>query len=94
LVSEIALLQVELNAAKLEEFEAQEKLIEVTGKLETEVETRKRIEMEINELQKRQTNLEKMLYVESSEHNALKEKYEHEKKMMGEAKRDAEKVEI
>lgn len=90
--SEVSLLQVELNAAKLEEFEAQEKLIEVAVKVEEEAENRRKIEAQVRELQARCANLEQLLGAETSEHKELKEKFEQEKKLMSETKKAADKV--
>lgn len=86
------MLQVELNAAKLEEFEAQEKLIEAAAKAEEEAENRRKIEAQVRELQARCANLEQLLGVESAEHKELKEKFEQEKKLMSETKKAADKV--
>jgi len=92
LTSEVSLLQVELNSAKLEEFEAQEKLIEAAAKAEEEAENRRKIEAELRELQARCANLEQLLGAETAEHKELMEKFEQEKRLMSETKKAADKV--
>jgi hypothetical protein len=88
----VSLLQVELNAAKLEEFEAQEKLIEAATKAEEEAENRRKIEAELRELQARCANLEQLLGAGTAEHKELMEKFEQEKRLMSETKKAADKV--
>lgn len=88
----MSLLQVELNSAKLEEFEAQEKLIEAAAKAEEEAENRRKIEGELRELQARCANLEQLLGAETAEHKELMEKFEQEKRLMSETKKAADKV--
>ncbi|XP_065351188.1 shootin-1-like [Cloeon dipterum] len=92
LTSENSVLQVELNAAKLEEFEAQEKLIETMAKLEEEKAERQKLATEIKELEMRYTNLEQMMGVQTQEYQSLKQKYEEERKLMSNVKKEADKA--
>ncbi|XP_059488652.1 shootin-1-like isoform X2 [Neocloeon triangulifer] len=92
LASENSILQVELNAAKLDEFEAQEKLIETSVWLEQEKQNRAKLELELKEMRERHANLEKITSVQTQEYKALQAKFEEEKKLISDVKKEAGKA--
>lgn len=92
LSSECARLQIELNAARLEEFEAQEQLIESNTQLENERTSRMRAEEELAELKARNNALGRLASLEAEELVALREKFEQKKHAALELRKEADKV--
>ncbi|KAF4533162.1 hypothetical protein B566_EDAN001704 [Ephemera danica] len=92
LSSEAARLQVELNTARLEEFEAQEELVDLISKYESEKCARIRAENELAELQSRTFTLERLASLEAEELVALREKIEEEKETATKMRKEADQA--
>lgn len=89
---EIAYLQAELNAARLQEFEAQENAVDLTSALDEEKNARIRLESEVKELRAMKENLSHVSRLVAAEVTSLREQYEREKETAQRMKSDADKA--
>ena len=87
-------LQAELNSAKLQEFEAQENVMSLTGELEEERSLRLQAETELRELRMMKNNLDRVSRLVATEMTALRELCQQEKEEAQRMKFEADKVKI
>jgi hypothetical protein len=85
-------LQAELNATRLQEFEAQEQAMSLTGELEEEKTRRVRAETELRELRMMKDNLGRVSRLVATEMTALREQCQHEKEAALRMKFEADEV--
>jgi ABC-type transporter Mla MlaB component len=87
-------LQAELNSARLQEFEAQEHAMSLTGELEEERSLRLQAETELRELRMMKNNLDRVSRLVATEMTALRELCQQEKEEAQRMKFEADKVKI
>ncbi|XP_046434545.1 shootin-1 isoform X1 [Neodiprion fabricii] len=92
LSQDVARLQTELNAAKLQEFEAQEQVTLLSSQLEEERALREEGEAKIKEFQKQRENMERVTRMVADEVQALKEQCEKERENAKNMKIEADKA--
>lgn len=81
LSEEVAKLQTELKTARLQEFEAQEQVVNLTAQLDEEVTNRKRIESELTELRAMKQNMGHVSKLVAVEMASLREQCEQEREV-------------
>ncbi|KAL1138236.1 hypothetical protein AAG570_009925 [Ranatra chinensis] len=89
---EIARLQSELNAAKLQEFEAQEQAVELQSSLEEERYKSERLQNELDETRVSKENLVKITRLIAQEVSSLREQCQKEKENAQRLKSDADEA--
>jgi len=92
LTDEVGHLQAELNSAKLQEFEAQENVMSLTGELEEERSLRLQAETELRELRMMKNNLDRVSRLVATEMTALRELCQQEKEEAQRMKFEADKA--
>ncbi|XP_075221950.1 shootin-1-like isoform X2 [Lycorma delicatula] len=89
---EVARLQAELNAARLQEFEAQEQTVELITALDEERTSKKLMGDELQELRRMKDNLSEVSKLVAAEVSALKEQSSRDRQMAEKFKVDADKA--
>ncbi|KAG8244276.1 hypothetical protein J6590_027973 [Homalodisca vitripennis] len=89
---DVARLQAEVNAARLQEFEAQETIVDLTSQLEEERSARTLLESELQELRSMRENLGQVSRLVAAEVSSLREQCEREKMTAQRMKEDADKA--
>jgi nitrite reductase/ring-hydroxylating ferredoxin subunit len=84
--------QAELNATRLQEFEAQEQAMALAVELEEERSRRLRAETELHELRTMKDNLGRVSRLVATEMTALREQCQHEKEEAQRRKFEADEV--
>ncbi|XP_050463555.1 shootin-1 isoform X2 [Cataglyphis hispanica] len=92
LSGEVARLQTELHSARLQEFEAQEQVTQLTTQLEEERALRQKGEEKINEMKVYKGNMERVTKMVTEEVQALKTQCDRERENAKILKIEAEKV--
>lgn len=92
LTEEVGQLQAELNATRLQEFEAQEQAMSLAGDLEEERTRRARAEAELHELRMMKDNLGRVSRLVATEMTALRVQCQHEKEEAQRMKFEADEV--
>lgn len=92
LTDEVGHLQAELNSARLQEFEAQEHAMSLTGELEEERSLRLQAETELRELRMMKNNLDRVSRLVATEMTALRELCQQEKEEAQRMKFEADKA--
>uniref|UniRef100_A0A1B6LBC4 Uncharacterized protein n=1 Tax=Graphocephala atropunctata TaxID=36148 RepID=A0A1B6LBC4_9HEMI len=89
---DVARLQAEVNAVRLQEFEAQETIVDLTSQLEDERNTRTLLESELQELRSMRENLGQVSRLVAAEVSSLRHQCEREKETAQRMKEDADKA--
>jgi ABC-type transporter Mla MlaB component len=85
-------LRADLNAVKLQEFEAQEQAVSLAGELEEEKALRLQAETELRELRTMKNNLDRVSRLVATEMTVLRELCQQEKEEAQRMKMEADKV--
>ncbi|XP_054290161.1 shootin-1-like isoform X1 [Macrosteles quadrilineatus] len=89
---DVARLQAEVNAARLQEFEAQETIMDLTAQLDEERRSRSNLEGELKELRTMRDNLGQVSRLVAAEVTSLREQCEREKETAQRMRQDADKA--
>lgn len=92
LSDEVGHLRADLNAVKLQEFEAQEQAVSLAGELEEEKALRLQAETELRELRTMKNNLDRVSRLVATEMTVLRELCQQEKEEAQRMKMEADKV--
>ncbi|RZF32735.1 hypothetical protein LSTR_LSTR005928 [Laodelphax striatellus] len=86
---DVARLQAELNAARLQEFEAQEQSIDLTSALDEERKARERLESELKELRAMKENMQRVSKLVAAEVGSLRAECSRERQLAAHAQQEA-----